>query len=221
MSTAKTTNDGVVLSGVPRVHLLPQEFVEARTAGVVRKRLIVGIIAAAVLVGAGAAAATYQLGVANSALAAEQARTALLGVETAKYGPVTTIQTQVGAITVAQPIASTGEILWGPYMAKVQATLPAGTGITAFTAKLADSAVVGTVPKPMEAPHIAVLSLTADSPQASVSDWLDNLAKLPGFVSATPGNVVRVAETGRYTVNVDLLLDKDVLSLQFDKKVTK
>ncbi len=208
------SSSSVELGGTPRVHLLPPEIEDDRRARSVTRRLAGGVVAAVVLVLAGTAFAFFQVGLANAALANEQSRAAMLIVEQKKYASVTTIQQETTAISAAQPMAADGEVLWAPFVAKVQATLPAGTSITAFTGSLV--AVAPT--QLLQAPHIATLSITCDSPQAPVSDWLDNLAKLNGFVDATPNNVVLVVVTGRYTVDVDLLVNDSVLAKRFPGK---
>jgi hypothetical protein len=204
----------VQLGGTPRVHLLPPEIEDDRRARSVTRRLAWGVAVAVVLVLAGTAIAFFQVTLANAALVNEQSRAAHLIMEQKKYAQVTTIQQQITGITAAQPVAADGEVLWAPFVAKVQATLPTGTTITAFTGSL-----VGVAPTQLlQAPHVATLSITCDSPQASVSDWLDNLGKLAGFVDATPKNVVLVVATGRYTVDVDLLVDDAVLAKRFTGK---
>jgi len=215
--TRAKTAGVVALGAVPRAHLMPPELETAKKVRARIGRLGWAVALIVVLVLAGVGFGFVQLTTANAALASEQSRAALLVVEQGKYAAVTTIQSQMAAITQAQPVAASGEILWMEYVAKVQATLPPGTTISAFTGELAALSA----PQVLQAPHIAILSLTADSPQASVSDWLDNMAQLDGFVDATPGNVVLVPETGRYQVQVDLLINEAVLAYRFDPEALK
>ena len=48
-----------------------------------------------------------------------------------------------------------------------------------------------------------------------VESWLHALAKLPGYVDASPGSVVLQSE-GAYQVNMTMHINKDVLLLRFD-----
>ena len=218
--TVKAT-PGLVLGGLPAVRLLPLAYeASIRSAGV-RRKLITGVVAVVAVVLVGIGAGTARLAFANSQLESEQARTGLLKVEQQKYAAVTTLESQLRGIGDAQPIAASGEIQWAPYLALVGATLPPDTVITAFSAELSDAAGPAVELVPLQAEHVAVVGLTVDSPQASVSDWLDSMRSLPGFVDATPGNVVLVPETGRYTVAVDLLVNDVALAKRFEPKDTK
>lgn len=221
MNGARSAVKGLELGGVPRVHLMPPEFEERRKAEVLIRRLLAAGAAVLVVILLSVGAASLQLAVTNSALASEQARTATLATEQAKYAVVTTINSQTSQIESMQPQAATGEIMWEPYLALVGATLPADTTISAFVAELSSSSTPTTTAAVLQAPHVATLKLTADSPQASVSDWLDNMSKLKGFVDATPQSVTLVKETGRYTVQVDLFINEDALANQFDLKKRK
>jgi len=221
MSNSVAVNSPLALGGMPRAQLLPPEFSDARVTRARTRRLIWAIALVLLIVIVGVAAAALQLAAAQAALVAEQDRTTALALEQAKYVKVTGVQDQVAAITAAQPVAAFGNILWSDYLAKVQATLPEGTIMTAFTAQIAGAAPPLSPPKVALAPHVAVLALTADSPQASVSDWLDNMKKLVGFVDANPQSVVLVPASGRYTVEVDLLINEDALAKTFEPNAVK
>ncbi|MET4780453.1 hypothetical protein [Glaciihabitans sp. UYNi722] len=214
LTVSRPVKEVLTLGGIPRVHLLPKEVLAGQKTRALRRRLLMLLVLIVVVAIVGVGAATLALMSANAQLANEQSRSSLLSVEQGKYGKVTAIQNQVNDITTAQPVAAGGEILWAPYLQTVQATLPVGTTITAFTAQLVDPAAAPVADSLLGA-HAAILSLTADSPQASISDWLDNLRTLKGFVQATPGTVTLVPETGRYTVGVDLLISNAALANQF------
>jgi Tfp pilus assembly protein PilN len=206
----------LILGGMPRVHLLPKEVGDGQKSRALRRRLLAGLAIVIVLAILATVGATFALFTANAQLANEQSRSSLLALSRAKYGDVTTLQGQVDQITSAQPIAATDEILWAPYLESIKATLPAGTTITAFTAETAVPAVAPTATTDTLTPaHIADVKITADSPQQPISDWLDNLAKMKGFVAAMPGSVTLVEESGHYTVEVDLLINSDALSGRF------
>ncbi len=206
----------LILGGMPRVHLLPREVGEGQKSRALRRRLLAGLVIVVVLAILATVGATFALFTANAQLANEQSRSSLLTLARAKYSDVTTLQSQVDQIKLSQPIAAADEILWAPYLESVRATLPAGTTITAFTAETGSAAVAPVASTDTLTPsHIADVKITADSPQQPISDWLDNLAKMKGFVAAMPGSVTLVEETGHYTVEVDLLVNSDALSQRF------
>lgn len=204
----------VILGGMPRVRLLPREVGEGQKTRALRRRLLAGLVVIVMIAILATVGASFALFAANAQLANEQSRSALLAASRAKYGDVTKLQSQVDQIVTSQPLADTGEILWAPYVQEIQASLPEGTTITALTAATA-TATATSVTASLTPPHIAEVKITADSPQQPISDWLDNLAKVKGFVAAIPGSVTRVQDTGHYTVEVDLLVNSDALSERF------
>jgi len=204
----------LILGGMPRVRLLPREVGEGQKTRALRRRLLAGLVVIVMIAILATVGASFALFAANAQLANEQSRSALLAASRAKYGDVTKLQSQVDQIVTSQPLADAGEILWAPYVQEIQASLPEGTTITALTAATA-TATATSVTASLTPPHIAEVKITADSPQQPISDWLDNLAKVKGFVAAIPGSVTRVQDTGHYTVEVDLLVNSDALSERF------
>jgi Tfp pilus assembly protein PilN len=214
MNTKQAATDGPKLGAVPRAHLLPPEVTKGQKARSVRRVLFTGLVGAVVLVLAGVGAAIFGVLGADTALQQEQSNTPGIEAQLSQYGKVTSVQSRVTDIESAQNLGTTGEIEWMPYISSLQATLPAGTTITSFTTEL-ESTLTQTVEIPLQGEHVATLKIVADSPRASISDWLDNLASLKGFVSATPGSVALLPETGHYTVTVEVLIDKRALENRF------
>lgn len=209
-----SVDTSLILGGMPRVRLLPREVGEGQKTRALRRRLLAGLVVIVVVAILATVGATFALFAANAQLANEQSRSAQLAASRAKFGDVTKLQGQVNQIVTSQPLADAGEILWAPYVQELQASLPAGTTITALTATTA-TATATSVTASLTPPHIADVKITADSPQQPISDWLDNLAKVKGFVAAIPGSVTRVQDTGHYTIELDLLVNSDALSERF------
>lgn len=217
ITLGRPVSDVIILGASPRVQLLPPEVVQDKKARAVRRRLIAALVVVVVVVLLATGGAVVSLAGATAQLVSEQARSALLNAQRAKLVEVTTLQSQVDGIKTAQPLAAEGQILWEPYLAAVGATLPAGTTITGFSAQL-DGAGADATADPSTVKHAAILTITADSPQAPISDWLDNLATVPGFLGAMPGSVTLIPDTGHYTVAVSLLIGDKALAKQFDAK---
>ncbi len=217
LTRPKTVSDALVLGGAPRVHLLPGEVDEARKAKGIRSRLLGVLVGVLVLAVGGVGLASLSLASATNEQSTQQAQTAALSAELLKYGSVTSIQGQLDDIKTVQPLATEGEILWAPYVATIQATLPAGTSIKAFTAKLDVASADTPESNPLVGTHVATLSVTANGPQAALSGWLASLGSVKGVVNATPGVVAKTDTPGVYTTNVDLLLAKSVAANRFGK----
>lgn len=215
MKRKPAAGEAPILGGAPRAHLLPPEVAESQRGRAIRRLLVMGLVGAVVLVIVGVGAATLGVLGANSALQQEQANTSGIQAQLSKYGKVTSVQTQVADIQSAQTLGTTGEIEWMPYISSLQATLPAGTTIVSFATELDSTLTQTAAAVPLQGDHIASLKITADSPKASISDWLDNLTSLKGFVSATPGSVALLPETGHYTVVVTVLINEKALQNRF------
>ncbi|MEP6481577.1 MAG: hypothetical protein ABJA94_06165 [Rhodoglobus sp.] len=138
----------------------------------------------------------------------------ILATQVKKYSAVTGVQSHVDAITTAQPVAVNGEILWTPFIATLQASLPAGTTISSIVAKL-DLPGSEAATNPLVGDHVATLSVTAAGPQNVVTAWLGQLTNLKGVVNATPGAVAISPDPGVYVVNVDLLIGSDAVADRF------
>lgn len=214
MSEDSGTRDILELGGVPRVHLLPPEIEGQRKAKASRRLLLTGLAAAvlAVIVAIGGASLFLATAMANQANT--QAQGVLLATQLKKYSSVTGVQNQLDAITAAQPVGVAGEILWAPFMATLQATLPEGTSITSFTALL-DSATADPGTNPLISDHVATISVTAQGAQDVLTGWLARLTSVKGVVGATPGDFAIGTEPGQYVVNVDLLISGDVVAERF------
>ena len=212
-----SVSETLVLGASPRVFLLPPQVEEDHRAKAVRRRMFLGLGLAVVAVLLGVGGATAGLIGTSAELLVSQSQTADLLSQQQKYSSVTVVQNQVDGVKSIQPLAAAGEILWQPFIASVQGTLPSGTTITGFTASLETVASAATTPVPLQGAHIATLTLTANSPQAEISPWLDNLATVKGFVDATPGTVTLDTETGHYTVTVIMHISTEALADRFTK----
>jgi hypothetical protein len=209
------TGGVLAIGGEPRVHLLPLEVSERKKIRQLKRRLLMVGAFVVVLVAAGYGLATFALTSAQGQLSATQATTAQLVSEQAKYGAVTKINADAAAIQQSQKTATTSQILWAPYLASIEATLPSNAAITAFTASI-DTPFGGTNPNaaiavPLQGPRIATLHLTVVMQQADVPTWLTTLPTLKGFVDGTPDSVT-VATGSAYTVVATLHIDSKAVT---------
>lgn len=217
MKRAVAATDGLTYGASPRVFLLPPQIEEAQRAIALRRRMFVGLILAVMAVFLGVGAVSVSLIAASSALATEQAQTAQLVAQQSKYSSLTAIKTQLRDIETAQPVAALGEILWSKFASGIDATLPTGTTLSGIGARLDPTSSAADAPVPLQGAHVATVVLTAESPQATISDWLDKLALVKGVVNATPGSVALDESTGRYTVTVTLNLNEAAVANQYGK----
>jgi len=223
MKKRGATQETLVVGGIPTVHLLPPEVLQRRKSRVLHRRLVagIGLVAVAALAGTGLAASTT-FG-SERALADEQMHASALLAQQHKYSDVLSVQSDVTSILAAQKLATAQEISWDDYIDRLRDTLPKKMRIASLTASL-DAVFVAApaVETPLQGPRIATLTVTVTTPQKSISDWLDRLRKLPGYVDQAPGTVEKVEETNDYRVVVVVHIDEGALANRFaDKEDTK
>jgi hypothetical protein len=217
----RASNDALVFGGHPRVHLLPREIDEQRKQRTVRRLLLLALAIVLLAVVGGMAFVSAGLLAANNTQAAEQPRAAQISREIAKYGAVTSVQSQVQAIKAIQPLATSGEVLWTPFLTAVKAVLPADTTIISFKTALATAAVAGAPPAaiPLSVDHVATVTVTGEGPQASVQAWLAQLPSVKGVVLSSPSAVTLNQQTGLYDGTAQLQLGKSIVASRFGKVV--
>jgi hypothetical protein len=212
--------EGLVIGGEPRVHLLPPQVLITRRGKVIRRRLGFGVIAVIVLVAAAFGAASLALANSQANLLTANNQTNTILQEQLKYGDVLKVKSDAAAIQSSQKVATAQEILWSPFYASFEGTMPAGSSITSLSVSLDDplGTTQLTTPTlgPVQGAHIATVQGTLTMPQGAISGWLDSLGSLKGFVDVTPNSVTATAG-GIYTVTITMHINSDVLANRFIK----
>lgn len=220
MSTPTTTKRGagarasVPLGAVPRVSLMPPELGQRQKQLAIQRTLRLVMVLVLILVLGGVAGAWYLSFTAANSLATETQRTTLLQAQRMEYSDVDRAMSAVALGEAALQVGGSTEIDWQDYMARVQASLPAGVMIDSFsvdaasvTSQYAQSNV------PLEGARIATLQFSATSTTIpEIPDWLIGLGKLPGFVDANPNNVSAGGEGGSYTASITMHIDATAYS---------
>jgi Tfp pilus assembly protein PilN len=210
----------LAIGGDPRVHLLPLEVTERKKVKNLKRRLLLAGAFVVVLVVAGYGLATVVLSTAQSQLDSAHNTTALLLSQQAKYGDVTKVNSDAAAILQAQKTATAQEILWAPYLASIEATLPGDAAITAVNAgidaPLGAAPAAGGTAVPLQGPRIATVSLTVNMQQSEIPAWLNTLPSLTGYVDATPDSVTQSSGSD-YVLVVTLHINDKALSGRYTK----
>lgn len=210
-------SEELVLSGEPRVTLLPPEVLQHRKAKVARKNLAIGVIGLLFVVLTGTAGATMMAIQAQTLLAAEQLHTNELLAEQGQYSDARTVQAQVELIKAAQRVGASTEIDWRSYLSAVQATLPTSVSIESVTADSATPILAyEQATAPLQGPRVAMVSFSATSAVLpDVPTWLTGLTSLPGFADALPGSVTFDEATGLYTVGITMHINEAAFAERF------
>jgi Tfp pilus assembly protein PilN len=209
-------SNAVSLGGEPRVHLLPLEVVERKKVRTLKRRLFIAVIAVVVVVAAGYGLATVTLATTQSQLSDAQSATAGLLTQQAKYDEVTKVKADIAAIQAAQKTGTAQEILWDPYVSKIEATLPAGATIMTVASKIdAPFAAASTDQSvPLQGPHVATITLSLSMVQGTVPAWLNSLPSLPGYVDSTLDSATNT-DAGVYSVVVTVHVSDSAYSKRF------
>ncbi|GAB3028552.1 hypothetical protein GCM10027052_00110 [Parafrigoribacterium mesophilum] len=211
----------LVLGGVPRVDLLPPEVGLSAKARVLHRGLSLMVVAAMVVVGAGYAAASLNAANSNAQLATATARTQSLLAQQQKYVEVRKVTKELALTTAGRQVGSSTEINWQEYFNSVQASLPSGTTIVTFDSSSSTPMLALQQPTvPLQGERVAELSFEAET--ASLPDvpaWLNALAKLKGFVDASPNSVSLT--DGVYKVGVKMHVNEQALANRYASDAVK
>jgi Tfp pilus assembly protein PilN len=206
----------LVVGGQPRANLLPPEIILKRKQLKTRRALRFGVVLVALATAAACAGTFGVASVAQLSASSAQDRLTQLVAEQGEYKEVREVQDTIGTITAGQLVGSSTEIDWQEYLTALQGTLPEGVVLTNVTIQSGTPmAAFAQSDGPLQGARVAALTFTATSPVLpSIPDWLRSMAKLPGFVDATPGSVK--AEDGLYTADVLMHIDAAAFSMRFD-----
>jgi hypothetical protein len=192
---------------------MPPELGERNRQLGVQRGLRLLMFAVIVLVVAAIGGAWYLAFSATLAAQAEQGRTADLLLQQQQYADVQAAIRDVQLGEAALRVGGSTEVDWQDYLARVQASLPAGVVLDSFTVDAAT--VTAQYPQssiPLQGARIATLQFSAvSSTLPEIPTWLLQLRELPGFVDATPGSVSRGAD-GKYTASIEMHIDAEAYS---------
>jgi Tfp pilus assembly protein PilN len=208
------------VGGAPRVDLMPPEIRIKRSQLRTRRKLRLALFGVFVVVVVACGATWASSTIAATSLAEAQSQQQSLLVQQQQFSDVTTVKDSIALIQAGQVVGDSTSIDWQSYLTKLQATLPAGVTLSTVTIDSADPLkTYAQTTVPLEGDRIATLAFTATSPSLpSLPVWLDGLKTLPGFVDATPGEVILT--DGVYNANVTMHIGSDAFAHRFDKKST-
>ncbi len=201
----KPKGSGLVLSGVPRVNLLPPSEVQRRAAGALVRRWAAGLVATAVVVSGLVATAYWERSIADRELAAEQARTMDLNVELAGLSHVSQAFAERTTLTALRADAMGTDIEWRPLLTDLAGSLPKGAQLTGFDLTVGANPVADSDP----ATGIGVigrLTVRTDDP-ADQNRMIDKLRSSEIALAADAGALTSAGEEG-FTFVVEFVLDQ-------------
>lgn len=202
---AKPVKSGLVLSGVPRVNLLPPSELERRATLSLLKRWVIAVLATAVVVSGVVIAANGVRAVASLELAAEHNRTLTLNAELASFADVSRALAEQAELTTYRGNAMGNDIEWRDFFKTLTSAVPDESDIRDFTL------VAGANPVEGADPAIAIgligrLTLATTDPQ-DVARMVKQLRELGVTLAADTGSLSTAGEDG-YTYTVEFVVNQ-------------
>ena len=214
----------VAVGASPRVSLLPPELAVRAASRTAHRRLALAVIGVLVVTAAGVGLAAALAADAQRGLDTARLDTQSLLSQQAKYSAVSALQTKVATVTDARLYGTSTEIDWSAYLAKVSATLPAGSTLLEANVSAAAPWEADVVPAgPLRGDPAATLELKVRSAaDADITTWVESLTDLPGYADSSLDS--RAIETGAavaegapptYVANVTLNVDAKARANRF------
>ena len=211
---------GLVVGAEPRVDLLPPEVKAQQESHVMRRTLLLAVIAVILIAVAGSLGARVWAQQAADQQRSEQSRAATLLTQQRSFNDVVGTQSDIALAEAAQRVGDSTEVDWKSYLDQVQATLPADVTIKTIAVDSSSPTAAYAQPTaPLQGARVATITFSATSPDIPlVPEWLDALAKLPGYADATPGSVSYDQPTSTYTASVTMHVNSAVFDQRFAKE---
>ncbi len=222
MAASANRDAKLVVGGESRIELLPPEVAQRSKARSTR-RLLAGVVVLALLVAGGSSAFAGVISAASAArLESEQAKTSALLKQQQEFVEVQLVEDHINTIKAAREVSTATEVDWQDYLAKIQAQLPSGVALTGF---LVDSGTplepFAEPTAPLQGDRVAAITFDATSPVLpDVSQWLDGLRAVTGFVDAVPNSSILDEQSGLYEVNITMHISADAYSGRFAPEVS-
>lgn len=211
------SSDGLRFVAV-RANLLPDEIVSARQLDVVRKQVLLGLLAVVALLIGWFGLSWWQTAVANSNLDDAQHQTVALQNQQSEFGPLVNTQNQSALIHRQLHNLMAADLPWTKLLATLRSQAPAGVRVTGVTASVTvgvPAAGVNSV-NPLNTSvlnasgrlSVGQLSVTgAAGSKGAVATYVDRLATVPGLAAPLITNFAVSGGVSTFTVNVLITTD--------------
>lgn len=201
---------------VVRVNLLPPEIEAARRSSRLRLALAGGLVVVAGFCGAGFVMTLGHVTDAQSALSAEQGKTAALRAQQKPYAEVPSVLKNVQDAVNAEKTVKGGNIPWYSYIDQISQQSASDITFTSMDLQKTTTAATTTgataeAANPLVPSGIATVAVVGSAPsQDAVAAWLDAMATIPGVSSpqlqSTSVSTGDASGAGSVTFNASLTL---------------
>lgn len=216
---SRASGPGLGASSLPQVNLLPPEVRAARGLVNVKRWLAIALVIVVVAIGLVYVLAMLARNSAENTLATEQARTAELQTEVAKYDEVPRVLANLARTKDALQLGTSTEIQWKSYLDAITAVLPEGVSIDSFIVSQTTPWMAAVGPQdPLVTPGVANISFTVRATTLpNTAAWLDALDAIPNLSSPTLSMASLTAETGEpyFAITTNVQVDATAVVPRF------
>jgi Tfp pilus assembly protein PilN len=194
-----------------RANLMPDEVLSARQVVVVRKQVLLGLVAVLVMLIAWFAASWWQTRAANDELADAQRQGLALQSQQTQFTPLVQAQAQIANIRSELEQVMVGDLSWKAMLTTVRDKAPAGVTLQSIAGSVTSaSSGPGDVLNQTGSASIGELTLNGQAPdKRTVAAYADALSRVSG-VTAPLISAVQ-ASTSDVTFTITALITSDAL----------
>lgn len=203
---------GLVLSGVPRVNLLPPSELERRATVSLVRRWVVGVLATAVMVSGAVVGVNALRAAAQLELVLEQARTVDLNNELSGFTHVSRALAEQSELTTYRSAAVGNDLEWRGFVQTLLGAVPKGSQVRDFNLVTGANPAEGS-DRTSSIGLIGRLTLATEDTR-DVARMVENLRDLDIELSADAGSLSSAGEEG-YTYTVEFVVNQTVYSGRF------
>jgi Tfp pilus assembly protein PilN len=192
------------------VNLLPPEIVESRQGRRVRRVVLSALAAFTVLLGVWYGLASYQTSSARDEVSGAQGDVERLARLQKPFASLISAQNESRAIGAQLSSLLAGDLQWAHLLSSLREAAPEGVRITTVAGGLSSpdggsGAAVSRLPNTSGQKVIGTLTVTGSAPsKAAVAEYLDALAKVPGFANPLLDTVTAPEKTADFSLRLDI-----------------
>jgi Tfp pilus assembly protein PilN len=193
-----------------RASLMPDEVLSARQVLVVRKQVLLGLVAMFVLLVAWYGLSWWQTRSANSDLASAQRQGILLQSQQNQYTPLVQAQADISNIRTQLQEVMVGDLSWKTMISAVRDNVPAGISVTSIAGDLSrgSGSEPGDVLNQTGSASVGQLSIQGSAPEKrTVAAYADYLAKVPGLTAPLISSVQSNGTSLTFTISAVITSD--------------
>lgn len=221
MSARTGSGDSLIIGGLPRVDLLPEEVKDGRKGDRIRRNLGFAVVVVLIVSVLAVAAATVQSIGAQASLAAEENRTPKLLEQQTEFYEVRSVSDQLATMKAARELGSSTEIDWKKFVNGAVSRMPesldmilmVGSGSSPIESQAA-SAV------PLQGTSVATVVFTLQSEKITdFASFVKDIRDLQGFADVTPYTITLDEESLVYEASITVHLSSESYENRFAPEV--